>query len=386
MSRRRRLLAALAALGVFALQPAAAGRAALNADANLTCPIAVGMPAVTGQVLPYTGTLSCYRPGGHKQFGGPANPPDTTVRDATPTQGEQCSNVFNHPVTFTEDNSGAVVAHATFAGGATSGDFPLSAEDAAKVGTQDAFLTDVQRGSYEPPVPPDPNNANALTCQINPTFHFFCLATATIDPPQVCLKFVPAFPITMQTSLPQDWGPFFQAAIGTIGGGPGNIVSAPSQNGVVNSPVCFWIPNMGIPAERRLVLTLAGAPDAFGRQIFYTLLATVQFAGVTWHFGDGSDKPSEPIPSGCQGLIPQGLPPSAMAAHSYQQISDGLPGGVYQVSATEQLNITVQMFWVDSNGSWGPVTVPSGVTDPSLDTPTYPQYVGQVEGVPIGGP
>jgi hypothetical protein len=384
MSRRRRLVAALAALGVFALQPAATGRAALNDSANLTCPIAKGMPAVTGQVLPFTVSLSCYAPGGHKQFGAPANPPDTTVRDASPQPGESCSNVFNYPVTFTEDNSGAAVAHASFAGGATSGDFPLSPDEAAKVGTQDGYLTMVQLGSYESPVPPDPTTPNALTCQINPTFRFFCLATATID--QACVKFVSAVnPITQQTSAPQDWGPFFQAAIGTIGGGAGNIVSAPSQNGVVNSPVCFWIPNMGIPAERQLVLNLAGAPDASGRQIFYTLLATVQFAGVNWQFGDPTDNTSEPsIPSGCP--VPAGLPVGASAAHRYEQISDGLPGGVYQVSATENFTITVQMFWVDFSGPKGPVTVPSGVNDPTLPTPVYSQYVGQVEGVPIGGP
>jgi hypothetical protein len=381
MSRRRRLLAALAALGVFTLQPAATGRAALSDIANVTCPVADGMPAVTGQVLQFTGSLSCYRPGGHQQFGDQVNPGNTTVRDPTPTLGEPCRNVFNYPVAFTEADSGAAMGIFNFAGGATSGNRALSPDDAAQIGTHDFYVTDVQLGSYEPSVATDPNSP--LTCQINPTYFFYCPATRTVD--QFCFTPV-AHPIAPAASPPQDWAPFFKAAIGTIGGGPGNIVSAPSQNGVVNSPVCFWIPNMGIPVEQDLVLNLAGAPDASGRQIFYTFLATVKFVDVSWHFDDGTDNTSEPPPPACP--VPAGLPAGASAAHRYQQISDGRPGGVYQVWATENFTISVQMFWVDSNGAQGPVTVPSGVDNdnPTLPTPVYPQYVGQVEGVPIGGP
>jgi len=85
------------------------------------------------------------------------------------------------------------------------------------------------------------------------------------------------------------------------------------------------------------------------------------------------------VPPPCQGQ-------NLVTAHQYAQISDERNAdGKYHVTATERYSISVVVYWYDSDGPHGPVTVDPGVSAPTLTTNAYPQYVGQVEGVPIGG-
>jgi hypothetical protein len=382
---RRSLLAALAAALVFALQPAAAGQAGLDDSANPGCPIARGVPSAIGQVIQVSGSLTCWRPGGSSgaRFGTNVAPANVQQRLPNPKLGDPCQDTIHYPVAFTNDTAGDAHAQFSFAGGATGGSFPegsqyFSADDALKMATNDAYVTDVQLGTYERSDAADPNSQ--LTCQLNPTFHFLCPDTGQID--QFCLSWLP-HPITADALRPRAWGPFFAQRLGSIAGQAGTIVSAPSQKGVVNTPTCFWIEGMGIPVEEDLMLVLPSAPDESGRMIFYTFLAKIRFLGVDWNFDDPAGNQqdlTDPTPGPCQGR-------PNLAMHKYPQISDGRnPDNTYHVSAVERYSITVDAFWVDSAGAHGPIPVDPGVAAPAISPVTYPQFVGQVEGIPIGAP
>ena len=383
----------LAAALAFALQPAAAGRAGLDDSSNPDCPIVQGVPSAIGKVV-VNGSLSCWRPGGSSgaKFGSNIAPASVQPRLPDPSLGDPCRNIDYYPVTFTNDTAGNAAAQFSFAGGKTGGSFPegsqyFTADDAEKMATYDAYVTDVQVGTYEPSNAADPKSP--LTCQLSSTFQFFCPETGQID--QFCFTWKldgQLGPGSPPRSLP----PFFAQVLGTIGGGAGEIRSAPSQKGVVNTPTCFWIEGMGIPEnqEKKMTLVLAGPPDAAGRQIFYSLLATIRFVGVDWDFDDpAGNQPdvSDQTPAPCANQ-PQ------LVMHRYPQISDGRhPDSQYpdqyHVSAVEKYSITVEAFWVGSDGAHGPVPVDPGVADPTLrpgPANFYPQYVGQVEGIPIGSP
>jgi hypothetical protein len=377
---RRKLVAALAALTAFVLQPGTAGRAVMDDTFNPDCPAATALPAVTGRVLQFTGTLQCFRPGGSKPFGSNVAPADSVIRENTPKLGDPCQNIYNHPVTFTEDTSttGNPTAVFSILGGATTGQ--LSVTDASMIGTHDAFVSDTQLSTYELSNPNDPNSA--LQCVfINPpasTFHFYCPATGVVGPP-VCFTWV-LHQITGAAPPPATVAPFFANVLGGLQASPGTIHSAPATKGLVNAPVCFWIDGITIPKEQDLTLVLPGPVDGSGRQVFFTYFARIQFQGVTWNFDEPSgDTSSAPLPPDCpvRPLI---------VAHQYSRISDERhPDLRYHVTATENYSISVVVYWYDSNGAHGPQPVDPGVTAPTLTTDPYPQYVGQVEGVPIGG-
>jgi hypothetical protein len=376
-------MAALAAAMAFALQPAAAGHAGLDDSQNPSCPIARGVPSTLNQVIAFSGSLSCYRPGGQSGafFGKDVAPGNTQIRSSNPSQGDPCRDINHYKVAFVDDTTGnGAAARFAFAGGATSGVFGLGSRyfneaDAAMMGTNDGYVTDVQLGTYELSNAADPNSP--LECRLNPTFHFFCPATDTLD--QFCFTWV-GDNITPAASPPQAWGPFFNVAFGRLSGEAGTIHSAPARTAVVNTRTCFWVEGMGIPAERDLVLTLAGAPDATGRQIFYTFLARIQFLRLAWQFDDPAGNVELPVPTECQGH-------QMATSHIYPQISDGRNGdNTYHVSVTEQYSITVQAFWNDAFGTHGPIDVDPGVPAPSISPTMLAQPVGQIEGIPIGNP
>jgi hypothetical protein len=370
----RALVAGLAALVAFVVQPGVAGEAGLDASANSDCPAAASLPAVTGQVLTFTGRLQCFQPGA-PTFGTNVAPQDFVVRDSNPFLGESCQNVYYYPVSFSEAVSGGPWAVFAFAGQATAGTFPLSPGDATMIGGHDAYVSDVRLGSYELSNLNDPSSP--LVCVLGSTFHWYCPATNTLE--EFCYTWVD-HPISPISSPPPPWGPYFAAAVGSIAGEAGTIHSSPSRTGVVNAPVCYWVDGMGIPVERDLTLTLAGPPDSSGRQIFYTFLARIRFDGITWNFDDPYDNSTSPTPLAC-GSHP------LLAAHQYRQISDGRhPDNRYHVSAVEQYSITVVVYWVEFDGLHGPVQVDPGVGGAAISPNAYAQYVGQVEGVPIGSP
>jgi hypothetical protein len=115
-----------------------------------------------------------------------AAPTPTTPRDSGPHVGDPCRRLHEYPVTFTSTPDGSVQSHFAFAGGALHGSLSVPSADIRMIATHDAFVTDVQLGSYEPAGAADASGG--LTCRLNPTYHFFCPSTATLD--QICYTWV----------------------------------------------------------------------------------------------------------------------------------------------------------------------------------------------------
>jgi hypothetical protein len=99
--------------------------------------------------------------------------------DPTAALGRPCRRVRYYAISIAQDSAGGARAIFVFANGAARGSFPLSSEEASVLAARDAYVSDVQLGSYEPA---DPINAHGrLVCRLNPTDHFYCPATRTID-------------------------------------------------------------------------------------------------------------------------------------------------------------------------------------------------------------
>lgn len=174
-----------------------------------------------------------------------------------------------------------------------------------------------------------------------------------------------------------NWAPYFAQARGQLDGQAGQIGSAPPTKGVVNIPTCFWIDGQGIPDDRKLSVTVAGAPDAEGRQIYYTLLIDVAFVRAAWNFDDPHNDTANATPPTQCGQHNQ------LTAHQYVEISEARhPDQKYHVVAAEHYAITGEVYWTDSYGSHHQ-NVDSGLGDVVISTPDYPQYVGQIEAIPI---
>ena len=112
----------------------------------------------------------------------------TTTRppDAQPAASEPCRNTRHYPVEFVVSTNGQLMAVFMLAAGTTSGSIALSPADAQLAATHDAYVTDVQLGSYEPSTLA--GSDRTLVCVLNPTFHFYCPVTNQMD--QLCLTWV----------------------------------------------------------------------------------------------------------------------------------------------------------------------------------------------------
>jgi hypothetical protein len=377
---RRRIAALLTALTAFVLQPGTPGRAGLSDSSNPNCPAANALPAITNQAIDLKAGLQCFEPGSTSFGGNVVVPPTTHITRAAPQPGQSCQDIYYHPVTFSEDTSqsGDLTAHFTDLGGASTGQ--QSGFDAANVAGSNAYMADTLLGTYELT---NPNDPASLQCVLEPAaqFHFYCPTTGAID----SLCFVWQDNPFVVKDPPATVPPFFANVLGNLNVPAGTVHSAPATKGLVNTPVCFWIEGMAPQAERRLTLVLPGPidPSGSGRQVFFTYFADIQFQGVTWDFDELShDNSQAPVPAECQQPGRDQL-----VAHQYSQISDlrGNADNTYHVVATEHYSISVTVYWYDSSGPEPPRRVDPGVADPTLTAGPYQQYVGQVEGVPIGG-
>jgi len=174
--------------------------------------------------------------------------------------------------------------------------------------------------------------------------------------------------------------PYIAQVMAELKAQPGTINSLPNPKGLVNLPTCFWLENLGVPEEQDYSLVLAGPPDPSGRQIFYTYLIRLFFGGVDWNFDDPLGN-TETAPHPACGQHPQ------LTAHSYQLISEkrGNDDGKYQVTAREKYQLTVDMYWADSYKTHHE-SIDPGVQLPIVIStdPAYHQFIGQVEGIPVG--
>lgn len=99
--------------------------------------------------------------------------------------GRPCRSEHRSTVRLAPAAAGGMEARFSLAGGALDGAIPLSEPEAREVAAHpDAHVTDVQLGSYEPDRPGDP--ASPLVCRLDPTYHFSCPATDTLD--KLCIE------------------------------------------------------------------------------------------------------------------------------------------------------------------------------------------------------
>ena len=315
-------------------------------------------------------SIDCARPGNTTPYGaGAAFTASDAVQDGTP-----CTIMYYAPVKFQNlpKYIHAVWTSPFGTAGAANLD-PSSSGDVvstsgATAATNDVFAVYSRSGLFQ-----------AQQCQPSGAWGDFCQLGAPGPNPDPCILAQP-HRIVPADSPPPPIEPYIASVVRDLKTSAGTVHSLPSPNGLVNLPTCFWIDEMGVPAERDLNLVLSGPPDGSGRRIFYTYLIRVFFAGVDWAFDDpfGNDQ-IQPHPA-C-GQHPQ------LTAHSYQMISEKhSEDGFYHITATEKYQVTVDLYWDDTYGPHHQAVDP-GVPLPITVSPPQPyeQYVGQVEAIPMTG-
>jgi hypothetical protein len=363
-------LVAVLITGPGALSAPDAQAASQQGGGNL--PVANGIPENLGKVVEVTGSLSIYRPGG-KSFhtlGSPTQQLPSLPPNAQ--KGQPCDVLNVVPVSFTDilPNWINIVGGWLLFNDAWL-ETGLNAEGSIRAATSDAWAKEVAHGEWWP-------GPNGLYCETNPgiinatvTYSYPCPPYDTFN----CLWWVdhPIWP----ANSPVNWAPYVADASGLLKGQAGSISAAPTAKTTVGQfPTCFWIDGVGVPVERDLAVVIAGAPDASGRSIFYTLLMKLIFKGVDWNFDDASgDNGKLPNAESICGVHP------FVTAHYYKQLSEGKPGNSSHVTATETYQIEADLYWYDSGGpEQRSVT---GEIPPQVITPnSHSVMVGQIEGVP----
>src|SRR2546423_13147074 len=146
VSSRASALAALAALLPFVCVPATAARAGIDDSPDPGCPTASGVPQNTGRAIAFTGSLSCFRPGGERFGTALSRPPDRQRADA-PVPGTPCRDVFFRPVTF-HDVGGDVRAPFTLSDGPRAAHRFMTPSDPAMAATHDALVAGGHGGTF----------------------------------------------------------------------------------------------------------------------------------------------------------------------------------------------------------------------------------------------
>jgi len=324
-----------------------------------------------GQLIEIHGqaNINCDRVGNTAPYGaGSAHTTSDAVPDGTP-----CYVVFYAPVTFQN--------------------FPSYIHAMWKSPNSDSWTANVNPNSYG-----DVVSASGVTAATNDVFALFrqngtfqnqqcqtvgawldyCQLGAPGPNPDPCILSQPHRIVPADSPAPSI-APYIGNVVRDIKAQAGSVHSMPSPNGLVNLPTCFWIDGIGVPDEREFTMVLPGPPDPSNRRIYYTYLIRVFFAGVDWNFDDpfGNER-TQPHPACGQH--------SQLTAHSYQMISEKRNlDGFYHVSAVENYQVTVDLYWDDSYGPHHNVIDP-GVQLPITASPAgpYSQFVGQVEAIPIG--
>jgi len=106
------------------------------------------------------------------------------VRTRRPRAGAPCEDLQYHRVEFVAVGGGAEVARFALFGGLSQGTLALRADQVAMISSRDAYVADVQLGTYEPR-----SDGGGLRCRLDPRYHFDCPTTRTLD--QLCLVWTP---------------------------------------------------------------------------------------------------------------------------------------------------------------------------------------------------
>lgn len=354
---RAALLAACAA--VWMLVAAPGGQTSQNPPQASGCSVGYqGSSSNSGSTFDVSGNagIVCHPPGG-QGYGD-----KTRTIWSPPPNGTACVNYADQPVKFNDPGAGGTVYTAPWGTFTTpTGGYPgpmivngQSGGGNHQPAFEDAKARYAQNGTWQNGVCDPGKN----TWSSYPVTYIWIPHTIT-SPGSPAPSFMP-----WVDQIKKDT----QARAGTVGALP------TPDRGLVNLPQCFWVQNIGIAAERDVLLVLAGPPDATGRQIFYNFVIRVRLVQpMSWDFGDND--PSQVAPPPACGDH------AGLVAHQYHKISAYNPGGRYPVHATEQYTVTVDEMWDDSNGVNGPFRVYNGTIDPPPQTPDLNVYVGQLEGV-----
>jgi hypothetical protein len=334
---------------------------------NDCAPVYDGTIAHQGQLVDYHAgaTISCYTPGNTAPYG------PTAVRGGTVADGTQCGIFEDVPVRL-QDLSTSILATWTAPDGRSGSDridpgTEPGSSPAAGVSGYDLYVRYGRRGTYQ--------NGQ---CQGDGPWMDVCVPFQWPSPQRVPCFIREPHLITPATSPPPSITPYVRRVVGDLVTQPGSIHSLPAEKGLVNLPTCFWLEGLAVPQERDSTLVLPGAPDASGRRIYYTFLIRVFFANVAWDFGDPFGN-GQTVPDPACGQRPQ------LTAHSYPMISEkASPDGRYHVRATENYQVTVDLYWDDSYGAHRRPVDPGIPLPVTVTTPVYDQYVGQVEAIPVG--
>jgi hypothetical protein len=370
--KRRHLLAVLALLG--ALSPTF-----VNAWVPLPnqskaapddCPVVYqGQLGEQGQLKKtYKSTAECGRDG--SRVGTYAGRASSTRQQVQP-DGASCTLFYNASVTFQDSPTYMTASWSPPNGGSKqlridpNSNGNTISTSAVAVSKSSVYSVYSRDGTYQ-------NNE----CQAKTGWQSYCREGRPTDDP---CTFTEPYPLTRAQSPPPPVAPYLDKVKGELQAAAGTISSMPNPRGIVNLPTCFWMDGMTIPDEQDYSLVLAGPPDPSGRQIFYTYLIRLFFAGIEWNFDDPLGN-AEVQPHPACGQHPQ------LTAHNYQLISEkrGNDDGKYHITARENYQLTVDMYWSDS------YTTHHEPVDPGIPLPitvsplgAYPQFVGQVEGIPV---
>lgn len=112
-------------------------------------------------------------------------PVRVVVGDARPRLGQPCEELHYYRATLVVQAEGARAVFA-LAGGQTEGSLPLTPDQEDMMRSHDAYVADVQLGTFEPSSAGDAGSP--LTCRLNPTYHFYCPADGAMD--RLCLTWV----------------------------------------------------------------------------------------------------------------------------------------------------------------------------------------------------
>src|SRR5207302_6634921 len=88
-------------------------------------------------------------------------------------------------------------------------------------------------------------------CVAPPRWVNFCREGASSADDDPCIFSQPHV-ITPASSPPPAVGPYVAQVLDGLRAAAGTIGSLPTPYGLVNLPTCFWIHNIGVPAERDL--------------------------------------------------------------------------------------------------------------------------------------
>src|SRR5262249_37537606 len=105
------------------------------------------------------------------------------VRMLNPRPGEPCEDVHYEHVAFVVSGD-AMTAQFSVFGGLSTGTLRLTPDQSRLADSQDAYVADVQLGTYEQQLP-----RIGLACLLDPTYHFDCPSLHTLD--HLCLVWTP---------------------------------------------------------------------------------------------------------------------------------------------------------------------------------------------------